>query len=450
MNQLTESQVASMAPDASALKAGRELANARKWLNMHHNERVLWGEVQGSGREPYRTQIDLGAVAFKCSCPSRKFPCKHGLGLMFIFSTQPEAVGRSTKEPDWVSSWMERRAANADRPTPPPAPERPVADDKKSKEKAKRADERVAAVQAGAAELELLLRDLLRTGLANVPDKGEAYYEKVVRRMVDAKAGGLANWVRNFNKINYLNGNAWHSEVLENAVKAWMLIGAFRRMDTLEAPVNAQIRSLVGWSQSKKELLENPDAECITEDWLVLGKQLEALDDKLNVLRTWLFGSTSGRSAVLIDYSPAHQAITSPVVPGTRVRATLAFFPSNYPYRAQIKEQGAVSTQVQLQVEPLPDWLAAQQEMAQLLALSPWADAFPQYLAGLSLVTDQRAWLLKDRNGAVCEIDASVDISNIWQLLAVSGGGALSFFVLRTGHKIVPLGYLENQTYHAL
>ncbi len=450
MNRLTETQVAQLAPDPPSLKAGRQLANRRLWLTLAHNDRVLWGEVQGSGKDPYRTQVDLVSLAFRCSCPSRKFPCKHGLGLMFVFADDPDAVKSGTPEPGWVSEWMDKRAANAGKTSDETTSTSSQTDEKKAKDKAKRADERLSAAQAGAAELELLLRDLLRGGLLSVPEKGEAYYEKVVRRMIDAKAGGLANWVRNFNKINYLGGNTWHSEVLENAVKTWLLIEAFRRMDAQEAPVQEQIKSLVGWSQSKKDLLENPAAECVTDDWLVLGKKQEALDDNLNMLRVWLFGTQSGRQALLVEYAPAHLPIAVPVLPGTFLRATLAFYPSNLPYRAQIKQQGAVNAQTQTLVEPLDGWEAAHRQAAEWLAKSPWADQYPQYIADLTLVTDQRGWFLRDREGLLLAIDPATEIEKIWQLLAVSGGMPLNCFVLRSGNKVVPLGYISTSGQYIL
>lgn len=466
MNRLTETQVAQLAPDPPSLKAGRQLANKRLWLTLAHNDRVLWGEVQGSGKDPYRTQVDLLSFAFKCSCPSRKFPCKHGLGLMFVFADDPDAVKGGAPEPEWVSEWMNKRAANAGK-VAETAPAPAATDEKKVKDKAKRADERLSAVQSGAAELELLLRDLLRGGLLSVPEKigagvspnpsprhgiagllqgsekSDNYYEKVVRRMIDAKAGGLANWVRNFNKINYLSGNTWHSDVLENAVKAWLLIEAFRRMDALETPVQEQIKSLIGWSQSKKDLLENPAADCVTDDWLALGKKQEALDDKLNMLRVWLYGTQSGRQALLVEYAPAHLPIVAPVLTGTLVRAVLAFYPSNLPYRAQIKQQGAANSQTPALVEPLDGWEAAHRQAAEWLAQSPWADQYPQYVADLTPVTDGRGWFLRDREGLFMEIDPATEIEKIWQLLAVSGGMPLNCFVLRSGNKVVPLGYIS-------
>ena len=123
MNFLTEDQVSQLAPDASSLKAGKDLANERKWLNYQSNERVLWGEVQGSGKDPYRTQIDLQNTAFKCSCPSRKFPCKHGLGLLFLVARRNGDIPQLTTEPSWVSEWINKRSEKVEAKIQPPVSE---------------------------------------------------------------------------------------------------------------------------------------------------------------------------------------------------------------------------------------------------------------------------------------------------------------------------------------
>ena len=64
---------------------------------------ALWGLCQGSGSKPYQTAIDLTEPAFKCSCPSRKFPCKHALGLMLLFA---QDAGRLSEPapPEWAQT----------------------------------------------------------------------------------------------------------------------------------------------------------------------------------------------------------------------------------------------------------------------------------------------------------------------------------------------------------
>jgi len=78
----SEEQVLALSPDTSFTKAGIDLSRPEKSQLLAVDVLALWGEIKGSGSTPYRTQIDLQNIAFKCSCPSRKFPCKHGLGSL--------------------------------------------------------------------------------------------------------------------------------------------------------------------------------------------------------------------------------------------------------------------------------------------------------------------------------------------------------------------------------
>ncbi|MFZ4632895.1 MAG: SWIM zinc finger family protein [Saprospiraceae bacterium] len=438
MNRLTETQVAQLAPDAATLQSGKKLANAVMWQTAEFNHRALWGEIKGSGAAPYQTQIDLTALAYKCTCPSRKFPCKHCIGLLLLFAQQASAVHESAHEPAWVSAWVDKRAAAT---ASTDVPQLAVTDEKKEQAKAKRNRERQSAMLAGADELDLWLRDLIRTGLLSLPDKDDAFFSKVVRRMVDAKATGLAALVRKFSKINYVSDNKWHSAALENAAKTWLLIQAFRRLETLKQPEQGQIKALIGWGQGKKELLEDPNATLIDDHWLALAIHQETLDDKLVAVRTWLVGAQTGQNALLVDYFPAHLPVVHPVKAGNFLEAQLAFYPSNYPLRAQIKHQQDVKSSFTIQTQALPGWAAAQQTIADCLAQSPWADDIPLFVANLLLATDQHTWFLRDQAEAIMPIAPACSQETIYQLLSVYGGSPMSLFVLRQGTCVLPLGY---------
>ncbi len=86
---MTPEQAAGLAPDASGLKAAEGLATVRKWISRQQDEAIIWGECQGSGSKPYQTAVTLEDIAFHCSCPSHKFPCKHALILDFAYRGQP-------------------------------------------------------------------------------------------------------------------------------------------------------------------------------------------------------------------------------------------------------------------------------------------------------------------------------------------------------------------------
>src|SRR6185436_14455124 len=105
-------QILALAPDAASAKAGQGLAAARKWSALGCDATAAWGFCRGSGKDPYQAQIELSEPAFRCSCPSRKFPCKHGLGLLLLLTSQPQAFKAKTA-PAWVSEWLATRAQRA-------------------------------------------------------------------------------------------------------------------------------------------------------------------------------------------------------------------------------------------------------------------------------------------------------------------------------------------------
>jgi hypothetical protein len=440
MNRLTEEQVLQLAPDASSLKSGKELSNPKKWLNFTYNERVLWGEMQGSGKDPYRTQIDLVSTAFKCSCPSRKFPCKHGLGLLLVFAKDPSVVSKNNEEPTWVKEWMDKRQTKAEA-VANPSPQVEIdekTEAKRAKEKAKRDNDRLSLVQAGAAELELLLKDLLRAGFINLPERGSALFSKTAARMVDAKATGLANQVKNFTKINFYSSTDWHSEVLEQAAETYLLLESFKNIEKQTPSVQEDIRSLMGWSLKKNEILENPDLETIKDKWLVLGRSSEQEDD-LIIQKSWLLGTATGRYALILDFAHKSAPLQTMLVKGTLTQAELVFYPSNMPFRAVIKNQGANTSDISLSISPIPNWEKAQADFVEKLTLFPWADELPQFLSQLTLVSHENTWFLRDTEEVLMPLNKKMNFEKILQLLALTGGKPTDMFVLRCRNTVLPI-----------
>jgi len=156
---LTADAVRALAPDASALKAGQGLANPRHWVVLGRSEAALWGRCQGSGKEPYQVVVDLAGPAAKCTCPSRKFPCKHGLGLMFIAVNG--AIGKPQPEPPEVAQWLadreKRSAASAKRETE--AVDDPKVAAARARDRDRRAAQREDRVAAGMAEFRRWLEE---------------------------------------------------------------------------------------------------------------------------------------------------------------------------------------------------------------------------------------------------------------------------------------------------
>ena len=107
----TAETVEGLAPDAASVTAARKLARPAPWSETGYDERAVWGLCKGSGARPYQAQVEFAGPAYKCSCPSRKFPCKHALALLLRFAGGDVRAG---SPPEWVEEWLASRSARVD------------------------------------------------------------------------------------------------------------------------------------------------------------------------------------------------------------------------------------------------------------------------------------------------------------------------------------------------
>lgn len=185
MVTLTESQVDSAAPNADACKNGRGLVLKKKFLKLHVSSdgNLLFGECQGSGKDPYHCSVDYARAdqpTYRCSCPSRQFPCKHCLGLMYAF-----ALKQPFSEAEVPADLQAKREKLQDRET------------KKKEEPAKPKKvnlgalaKKVKAQLEGIDTLEKLTHDLVRIGIGNMNAKLASQMEAQAKRLGDVYLPG--------------------------------------------------------------------------------------------------------------------------------------------------------------------------------------------------------------------------------------------------------------------
>src|SRR5437868_13875343 len=107
----TVDEVLGLAPDGSSAGAARRLSLSAVWSQAGSSGSLLWGRCQGSAREPYQVTIDLNEPSFRCTCPSRKHPCKHGLALLLLWSEGDGSVADDSRPADFAAEWVQRLAA---------------------------------------------------------------------------------------------------------------------------------------------------------------------------------------------------------------------------------------------------------------------------------------------------------------------------------------------------
>jgi hypothetical protein len=438
----TPQQVEALAPDPGSAKSGRALAQPRQWVTLGHSEAAAWGECQGSGQKPYQTQVDLSGPAFRCTCPSRKFPCKHGLGLLFLLTGQPAAFTHD-EPPAWVADWLASRAQRTEQQAKKPERAAAVAD---PNAQAKRAAQREARVAAGLEYVETWLRDLARGGLAGVPAQPYRFWETPAARMVDAQAPGVARMIREMAGVS-ATGEGWQERLLERLGKLYLLIEGFRRLEALPAETQADLRTLVGWAQGQEELLASvPEGAGVRDAWRVVGQRVEE-QERLKVQRTWLWGVETRRAALLLQFAAPGQTLGATLAPGTEVMAELVFFPGAYPLRALVRERAEASTPF----APASGYAtvdAAMDAYSAALACNLWLEEFPVLLDAAIPVRRGDRWAVRDAAGDLLPVAPRFESG--WRLLALSGGAPVPLFGEWDGDALTPLGVWAEGGFHPL
>ena len=427
-------QIIALAPDAASAKAGRSLATPSKWQNVGQDQRALWGECQGSGAKPYQTVIDLSEPAFKCSCPSRKFPCKHALGLFLLIANQP-AAGATTAVPDWAAEWLAKRDHQVQRRSEAAKKAEEEPDEatlaRRASQKAKRSLDREAKVVAGLKELELWLRDLLRHGLASAQTRSIDYWEQMAARLIDAQAPGVARRVRDLSRVPQ-SGDAWSEQLLAQVSSLFLLLKAYERIESLPVATQADVRSAIGWSLKEEEL---PEENVVADEWLVLGQRTTG-EEGLRVRRTWLWGRRIAKGALVLDFAAPGQHLTVDLLPGTRTEAELIFYPSNYPMRAALRKRiNTTRSPKEIVGYATSDQLLT--TYAGVLALNPWLEAIPAPVQTVVPVRRGERWFARDGNSRLLSLRCE-PVSG-WKLTALSGGYPITIFGEWNGRSLLPI-----------
>jgi hypothetical protein len=410
---LSRSVIEAMAPDQAALKAAAGLLKPGKWPVRERSGELIWGECQGSGANPYRVVADVEDPGSKCTCPSRKFPCKHALALMWMHADDPRAFAPA-EPPAWVLDWMSRRRHTGGAATTPKgdgearslaaaseaaasAEVDPGAEARRQASAQKRSADTRRLVAAGLDDLETWIADQLRTGLAGFVAEAPDRCRRIAARLVDAKAGALAGRVDEAPaRILALPAEARIDAAIAELGKLTLAARAWRA-----APDDPELRREVVSTESREELLAYAEAPRVQALWEVLGERVSTRRDGLVSVATWLLnlGSEGPRFALLMDFFPTSAGRRSGAfAAGQRFEAELVFYPARAPLRAVVAERWDASERAGGDAwppSPEPDPLVA---YARELLASPWRLEAPILLPPGRIAEDAagRAWWMAD------------------------------------------------------
>jgi hypothetical protein len=458
--------VQAIAPDQASLTAATKLRAAQKWPVLEKDDpgTVIWGECKGSGSTPYRVVVTVEDQGYSCTCPSRKFPCKHALALMWRFVERPEAFAEATR-PEWVETWLGRRRGTrrakegnasgaksilAAELAAKPAAVDPETEKKKAERAAKAAAKRQAAREAsilgGLDELDQWIADELAEGLGTFSGRMTERCRVAAARLVDARAPGLAALVDDLpRRLFALAESARAEKAAELLGQVALLVRAYRRQDRLPGALREDVRRHVGWAPTKDDLLENPELLRVRATWRAVGVRSETRADDLVQHETWLrrAGAETPRWALLLDFVPKSAGGgAAPYHAGELLDAELVFHPSAVPLRALLAHAEPASGAPELGLAgPAPNLHDSWTKVRRTWAEEPWRDPVPFEAAGVSIgEVGGRHHLFDDAVMLPIETDSPEHL----EALASAGPSTVLGLASSLGHRLLaaatPLG----------
>ncbi len=405
------------APDSRTLSQARGLFFAKRWKLLEGNGAFLWGEYETIHGHQYKAFVRLEPPLFRCSCKSRRRPCKHSLALVLLFLNRPDVWVVKEEIPEWAALYIQHKEA----PNPP-------------KINVSQQEKRIQLMDQGVAELEKWLLNIIQQGLAQFTNPAD--WENIAARMVDAKLGAIARRLRYCTTL-FLN-EEWLDPITKEVGSLYLFVRAWQQKSTLTKPQKQTLLQAAGWSIRKDTILQNT---AVKDNWLVLGLTT-GMEDKLTFRRTWLRGEQSKKIALILDFSYGNRGFEDHWVLGSVLNGALVFYPGNAAIRAVFKNY-------QSSREPY-DFKAGYQNLnelgdgySQTLAVSPWLQTFPCLLNDVYPTFNKKtlSFTLWDKEGQGVPMNTT---AAAWQFLSISGGQPITVFGEYNGHVFTPLSIINQ------
>ena len=290
MISIDEAFVDSAAPNSDAAKNGRGLVLKNKFVKLcvSDDQTILFGECQGSGKEPYQCSCDFQrseAPTHRCSCPSRQFPCKHCLGLMYAHVQGKKFT--SAAVPEELQAKREKLQTRV---------EKKVEEAEKPKQIDKRAlAKKIRAQLTGIDLLEKLTCDLVRLGIGNMNAKTAGEIEEQAKQLGNAYLPGAQSTLHSYTKLfsgddgavddarRAVQREAVYSEALDQLGRLHALVKQgraylLRRLDDPELKPETD-SSIAAWLGHAWQLRELKEASLVETDVELVQLAFNSHDD---------------------------------------------------------------------------------------------------------------------------------------------------------------------------
>jgi hypothetical protein len=267
---MDEAYADSLAPNAAAIKNARGVVLKRKLVGLFRSadDTLLFGDCKGSGAENYRPSADFSDPSkpvFRCTCPSRQFPCKHSLAILYAF-----VQGAKFEQKEVPVDIAEKRTKIQQR-----VEKKKEEPDKPHKVNTSALKKKIQTQLGGLELLESLVNDLVRSGLGTLNAKSARQVEEQARQLGNAYLPGAQN------ALHALTGLFYRSQISsEDEIKA-------SDRERIYSAALDQLNRLHSLCKQGRKYLENrledpelkPEVETDIAAWLGYAWQLRELKE---------------------------------------------------------------------------------------------------------------------------------------------------------------------------
>lgn len=192
--EITQKKIEELAPNAEAAKKGRDLEKKKKFSNLKISaeKNLIWGECAGSGKSPYYCSadyVDPNNPVFRCNCPSRQFPCKHALGLLYCYEAD-EKQFTTFEIPEDILSKREKIEKKQEKKTQ----EKESIKEKAEKPKKVNTTSFIKKIDTQLAGIEIakkIIHDIVLSGLSSVDAKFSRTLQNQIKELGNYYIGGI-------------------------------------------------------------------------------------------------------------------------------------------------------------------------------------------------------------------------------------------------------------------
>jgi hypothetical protein len=239
----------------------------------------------------------------------------------------------------------------------------------------------------------------------------------------------------------------WAARLLDEVSRIYLLADSYQRIDTLPPELQEEIRTAIGWSHKREELLALP---AVRDQWHVTGQIVEG-DDTLRTRRVWLLGEKSGNAALILDFAAGRASFEELYMTGQRYDAEIIYYPGSFPMRALVKEIFTITTPdnaLDNTANQLPGYAnvaAMLNDYATALGGNPWIERIPFVLRDAIVAPHSEGWALYDADAHMLKVKASGrGFDQLWSFLAQSGGHPTTVVGEWDGYEVNLLGVAAN------